>query len=206
MICPNCGAEMERHAFTHVCSFCGHVIAANETIRPTLKEKNDSRYYDYIAKNLSYIQQSPHIEIVENTDSFVCTSAKPFYPNDGHYALDNSIAFWWHAKVTKHGVAICLLMKSRHLNSCNHICFKVKDSVFTFKQDGELLDKLVFPMKLDDFLLLSKENTFEFDTNLSENAYQKKYDEFTTYTRRFYHLLLDSSKFRYALNTELLTD
>ena len=152
--CPNCGAEMERHAFTHVCSYCGYIHAGKETKRniPRGKTEDSSRFYDYISKHLQYIQQSPFVNIESKHDCYECISSKPFYANDGHYTLDKSLSFWWHAKVTKLGIAFNLLVKPKHTNSRNYLCIKEGRNVFSFKQKGEILDKLIFPMTLEDFL------------------------------------------------------
>ena len=208
MICPNCGAEMERHAFTHVCSYCGYIHAGKETKRniPRGKTEDSSRFYDYISKHLQYIQQSPFVDIEPKHDCYVCISSKPFYANDGHYTLDKSLSFWWHAKVTKLGIAFNLLVKPKHTNSRNYLCIKEGRNVFSFKQKGEILDKLIFPMTLEDFLFFCNLNNFELDTNLYDLAYQNNYQEFMTYTHRFYHIVIDVSKYRYSINIKLLTD
>lgn len=133
-------------------------------------------------------------------------SLKPFYPNDGHYNLDTSLAFWWYAKISKYSISVRLLVRPKRIHSSNRICVKAKGDVFSIKQNGESSGKLAFPMTLDDFLLICQEPACNFDTNMSDNADQNNYQEFTTYTRRFYHLLIDRSKYRYSLSTKLLTD
>lgn len=207
MICPNCGAEMERHAFTHVCPYCGTINAANETTRNrSQKIEDSSRFYDYISKQLHYIQQSPFVGIVQKQDCYECISSKPFYPNDGHYTIDASLSFWWHAKVTKLGITFNLLVKPHHTNSRNYLCIKERGKVFSFKQNGEMSDKLIFPMILDDFLFFCNLANFELDTNLYDLAHQNDYQEFVTYSRRFFNVVIDKTKYRYSINLKLLTD
>lgn len=155
---------------------------------------------------MQYIQQSPFVDIEPKHDCYVCISSKPFYANDGHYTLDKSLSFWWHAKVTKLGIAFNLLVKPKHTNSRNYLCIKEGRNVFSFKQKGEILDKLIFPMTLEDFLFFCNLNNFELDTNLYDLAYQNNYQEFMTYTHRFYHIVIDVSKYRYSINIKLLTD
>ena len=199
---------MERHAFTHVCSYCGYIHAGKETKRniPRGKTEYGSRFYDYISNNLQYIQQSSFVDIIQTKDCYECISSKPFYPNDGYYTIDKSLSFWWDAKVTKFGIAFDLLVKPQHTNSRNYLCIKEGRNVFSFKQKGEMSDKLIFPMTLDDFLFFCNLNNFELDTNLYELAYQNNYQEFMTYTHRFYHIVIDVSKYRYSINIKLLTD
>ncbi len=207
MTCPNCGAELERHAFTHVCSYCGTINVANETTRNRSKMIEDSsRFYDYISKHFQYIQQSPFVDITHKPDCYEFISSKPFYPNDGHYTLDKSLSFWWHAKITKHSIVFNLLVKPQHTNLQNYLCIKEGEKVFSFKQNGEMQDKLIFPMTLNDFLFFCHLNNFELDTNLYELACQNNYQEFMTYTRRFYNIVIDVSKYRYSINIKLLTD
>lgn len=173
MTCPNCGAEMERHAFTHVCSYCGNISAADETIRNRSKKNEDSfRFYDYISTHFQYIQQSPFVNIEPKKDCYECMSSKPYYANDGHYTLDKLLSFWWHAKVTKFGIAFNLLLKPHHTNSRNYLCIKERGKVFSFKQKGAISGKLFFLMALDDYLFFCNLNNFELDTNLYEFAYQ----------------------------------
>lgn len=207
MTCPNCGAEMEHHAFTHVCSYCGTINAANETTRNRSNKTEDStRFYDYIAKHMQYIQQSSFVDIIQKQDCYECISSKPFFANDGHYTLDKSLSFWWHAKITKLGIAFSLLVQSKQTNLQNYLCVKKGGNVFSFKQKGEISGKLVFPMTLDDFQLFCNLRNLELDTNLYELAYQNDYQEFMNYTHRFYHTIIDVSKYRYSINIKLLTD
>lgn len=208
MTCPNCGAEMERHAFTHVCSYCGYIQAGKETKRniPKGKTEDSPHFYDYISNNLQYIQQSPFVDITHKPDCYEFISSKPFYPNDGHYTLDKSISFLWHAKITKQGIVFNLLVKPRHSNSQNYLCIKEGEKVFSFKQKGEMSDKLIFPMTLDDFVFFCSLANFELDTNLSEFSHQNDYQEFVTYSRRFFNVVIDKTKYRYSINLRLLTD
>ena len=198
---------MERHAFTHVCSYCGNISAADEIIRNRPQKIEDTaRFYDYISKHLQYIQQSPFVNIESKQDCYECMSSKPFYANDGHYTLDKSLSFWWHAKVTEFGITFNLLVKPHHTNSRNYLCIKERGKVFSFKQKGETSGRLIFPMTLDDFLFFCNLNNFEFDTDLYDLAHQNDYQEFVTYTHRFYHIVIDVSKYRYSINEKLLTD
>ena len=142
MTCPNCGATLERHAFTHVCSYCGYVSATNEELQYGESEEINNSYYEYISNNLATIKQSPFVDIVQKQDCFECLSSKNFYPNDGHYMLDKKLSFLWHAKVTKQGICFNLLVKSEHTDAQNYICIKVREDVFTFKQQGEISNML----------------------------------------------------------------
>ena len=208
MTCPNCGAEMERHAFTHVCSYCGYIHAGKETKRniPRGKTEDSSRFYDYISKHLQYLQQSPFVDIEPKHDCYECISSKPFYANDGHYTLDKSLSFWWHAKITKLGIAFSLLVQSKQTNLQSYLCIKDGEKVFSFKQKGEMSGKLIFPMTLDDFVFFCSLANCELDTNLSEFSHQNDYQEFVTYSRRFFNVVIDKTKYRYSINLRLLTD
>ena len=207
MTCPNCGAEMERHAFTHLCPYCGTINVANKTTRNKSNQIEDSsRFYDYISKHLQYIQQSPFVDIISKHDCYECMSSKPFYANNGHYSIDKSLSFWWYAKVTKLGIAFNLLVQSKQTNLQNYLCFKKGVNVFSYKHKGELAGKLVFPMTLDDFLLFCNLRNLELETNLYDLSHQNDYQEFMIYTQRFYHTIIDLSKYRYSIKEKLLTD
>lgn len=199
---------MERHAFTHVCSYCGYIHAGKETKRniPRGKTEDSSRFYDYISKHLQYLQQSPFVDIEPKHDCYECISSKPFYANDGHYTLDKSLSFWWHAKITKLGIAFSLLVQSKQTNLQSYLCIKDGEKVFSFKQKGEMSGKLIFPMTLDDFVFFCSLANFELDTNLSEFSHQNDYQEFVTYSRRFFNVVIDKTKYRYSINLRLLTD
>ncbi len=206
MTCPNCGAEMERHAFTHVCSFCGSISVA-ERVMPVEKDSKDAtQVYKYIKRNLSAIQQNPHVDIKVFGDAFECISNKPFHPNDGHFTLVKTLSFWWYAKISKQGINIALLATMPHSAERNYICFKVKQDVITCSQSGEKLGKRCFPLTLTDFDLLCGTNDIQIDSNISDQMYSANYAEFTTYTRRFYNVILDMSKYRYSIEIKLLTD
>ncbi len=207
MICPNCGAIMEQHVFSYICSYCGCISKARDA--PARKEKGKEEnlhFYEYIFNNLPAIQRNLFVDIVQKQDYFECKSSKPFYPNDGHYTLDQTLAFWWYAKVTKQGINISLLVKTNHTDAQNHIYIKVGSNLFTFEQQGIYMGMLVFPMLLDDFLLFTTTSDFEIDTNMYDKACHNNYQEFVTYTRRFYNVVIDASKYRYSIDIKLLTD
>lgn len=209
MICPNCGAEMEMHAFTHVCLFCDTIIVQNETQSNSKyidEIKNSSRFYDYISSNFQTIEQSPFVKIINNQDCYECSSSKPFYPNDGQYTLDKELSLSWRAIISKQKISFLLLVKSQRTNPQNHICIKIGKNEFSFKQHKEEHGVKVFLMSLDDFILICNASDLAFDTNLYENAYKNDYQEFVTYSHRFYNTVLDKSKYRYAINMQLLTD
>ncbi|MBR4563920.1 MAG: hypothetical protein IKO26_05670 [Paludibacteraceae bacterium] len=206
MICPNCGAELEQHAFVHVCPYCGYISADN--IHNDKPKVDSGSYHPYknILGNLDTIQQSEFIELIQKADGYECISAKPFYPNDGHFHLDKSFELRWYARVTKHGFSIALLAKSRHADSQNHICIKTDKGVLALKQDGENRGYKVFPLIIDDFLYICTSSDIELDTNIYENAFQYDYEELVTYSCRFYHLIIDKDKYVYSLYQPLLID
>ena len=206
MTCPNCGAEMEQRAFMNVCSFCGSISVTERTL-PSLSKstKDEKQFYEYIKKNLSIIQQSQFVDIKDLGETFECVSSKPFYPNDGHYTLDKSISFWWYTKISKQGIKISLLVNAPHSTAQNFICINVGRAVLTLKQTEEILGKKSFSLTFADFDFLCSETDFQIDTNMSFSTCLD-YGEFATYTRRFYHIIIDKTKYRYSVNLKLLTD
>lgn len=206
MTCPNCGAEMEQRAFMYVCSFCGSISVAERVVPAQNKLKDASQYYKYIKRNLSSIQQNPHVDVKDLGDAFECVSSKPFYPNDGHFTLVKTLSFWWYAKISRQGINIALLAAMPHSAERNYICFKVKQEVITCSQSGEKLWKRCFPLTLTDFDLLCSTNDMQIDSNMYSQMYLANYGEFATYTRRFYNAILDMSKYRYSIDINLLTD
>ena len=206
MTCPNCGAELEQHAFMHVCPYCGHVSVDNIHKEKPKEDGGSYRPYKNILGNLDAIQQSEFIELMQKADEFECISAKPFYPNDGHFHLDKSFELRWFARVTKHSFSIALLAKSRHTDSQNHICIKTDKGVLALKQDGEYRGYKVFPLTIDDFLYICNSNNIELETNIYEPAHKKDYAELITYSHRFFHLIIDKEKYLYSIYQPLIID
>lgn len=206
MTCPNCGAEMEQRAFMYVCSFCGSISVAERAVPAQNKLKDASQYYKYIKRNLSSIQQNPHVDVEDLGDAFECVSNKPFHPNDGHFTLFKKLSFWWYARISIQGINIALLATMPHSAERNFICFKVKQEVVTCSQSGEKLGKRCFPLTLTDFDLLCASNDIQIDSNMLSQICPANYGEFTTYTRRFYNAILGMSKYRYTIDIKLLTD
>lgn len=206
MTCPNCGAEMEQRAFMYVCSFCGSISVAERVMSAQNKFIDALQYYKYIKRNLSSIQQNPHVDVKDLGDTFECVSNKPFHPNDGHFTLVKTLSFWWYAKISRQGIYIALLATMPHSAARNYICFKVKQEIITCSQSGEKLEKRCFPLTLADFDLLSASNDIQIDSNMLSQICPDNYGEFTTYTRRFYNAILDMSKYRYTIDIKLLTD
>ena len=198
---------MEQRAFMYVCSFCGSISVAERVAPAQNKLLTDaSQYYKYIKRNLSSIQQNPHVDVKDLGDMFECISNKPFHPNDGHFTLVKTLSFWWYAKISRQGIAIALLATMPHSAERNFICFKVKAEVITCSQSGEKIGKRCFPLALTDFDLLCSTSDIMIDSNMSGQRCPANYGEFVTYTRRFYNAILDMSKYRYAIDIRLLTD
>ncbi len=207
MTCPNCGAEMEQRAFMNVCSFCGSISVTERVLSSLSKSpKDEKQFYEYIKQNLSTLLQSPFVDIKDLGETFECVSAKPFYPNDGHYTLEKSLSFWWYAKISKQGIKISLLVNAPHSTARNFICIKVGSAVLNLKQAEEILGKKSFSLTYTDFDFLCSKTDFQIDTNMSSSFYPLDYGEFATFTRRFYHTVIDKIKYRYSINLKLLTD
>ena len=197
---------MEQRTFMCVCSFCGSISVAERVVPATKNTKDASHYYKYIERNLSSIQQNPHVDVKDLGEDFECVSRKPFYPNDGHFTLVKTLSFWWHAKISRQGINIALLATMPYGSERNHICFKVRKEVITCSQLGEKMGKRCFPLTLTDFDLLCSTNNIQIDSNMLSQMCPANYGEFATYARRFYNTILDMSKYRYAIDIRLLTD
>lgn len=203
MTCPNCGAEMERHAFTHVCPFCGY-ISPDETPKGKGSTNDNRSYspYENILNHLDAIKQSEFLELIQKTDCFECFSAKPFYPYDGHFNLDKSLEIHWYARVTKHSFSIFLLAKSYHSDIQNQIIIKANDDILTLKQNGECRGYSVFPLTIDDFLYICDSQSIELATIRTYS----NYDEFIIYSHRFFHFVIDNEKYLYSIYQPLIID
>lgn len=208
MICPSCGAEMEQRAFMHVCSFCGSIAVTEGRTLPAFSngQKNEQLFYEYIQQNLSAIRRSSFVDIKDSGEVFECVSAKPFFPNDGHYTIYKDLSFWCYAKIAKREISMALLVNTQHNAAHNFICIKVGRIVLTLKQAGELSGKKMFPLSFADFDFLCSANVFHIDTNMSVSAFPLDYTEFATYIRRFFHIVIDKTKYLYSINEKLLTD
>lgn len=201
MTCPNCGAEMERHAFTHVCPFCGSTcVAEGVASPPRFGQQQTTKFYEYIKRNISYIQNNNTIVYVKELyDGFEIISAQPFYPRKHDLSLDKTIAFWWYAKILKRGIDVQLLVQIKRTNTQNFISIKIQDEVIPLLNKGYLGEKLAFSMPYQDFDFLCKANEVTIDTNLWSCVHNNTYKDFVTYSRKFYNMVIDKEMYQYAI-------
>ena len=202
MTCPNCGAEMERHAFTHVCPFCSNICVAKGVTSPLRTgQQQTAKFYDYVQRNISYIQHhNAQVEFKELCDCFEFISAQPFYPRKQDLSLDKTIEFWWYAKILKRGIDVQLLVQTKRTNAHNFISIKIQDEVIPLLNKGYLGEKLEFSMPYQDFDFLCKANEINIDTNLWSCVHHNTYKDFVTYSRKFYNMVIDKEKYQYAMH------
>lgn len=208
MTCPNCGADLERRAFMFICSYCGSTIADNEHNRTTIQDEEEttSSFYDYVTRHYDYIQQSPFVNIQHNGRQIECTSAPPFYANDGHFHLDKTLGFCWRTYITPLGIRFALLAYSPNIMADSYLCFKIGDKTYKYNCDSTTAKEAVFSFTFDEFLMFCVVEDFELYTNICDSSINNSFHEFITYTRRFFHYVLNRNKFRYAIDVTLLTD
>ena len=116
MTCPNCGAELEQHAFVHVCPYCGTITQQNDSDADSVtkvihNDINNPEYYNYIKENISYIKsQSNFVSVTQDDDSYRIQTIKDFHPLERNYRLCNGIGVKWRALIDKSGIQLYLIV------------------------------------------------------------------------------------------------
>ncbi|MDD7528779.1 MAG: hypothetical protein PUK04_04865 [Bacteroidales bacterium] len=203
MTCPNCGAELEQHAFAHVCAFCGYISAKNmPNTSDSAQVYETLKYYEYIKKNIQYLKShSEFVSIKEDGTSYEIQCSKAFHPLDGQYQLYRDLEFRWKAIVNKEVIRLILLSKG--IKSCNGRIIATLDgeiNIMLQETSGTMdFDEYIVPYNDFEAICNSPTVTFAFNEQL-------KYDEFRIYTHRFYNFVFDRTKYFYAINQHLLTD
>ena len=192
---------MERHAFTHVCPFCDSIcVAEGVTFPPQIGQQQTAIFYDYIQRNISYIQHhNAQVEFRELYNGFGIIASHPFYPRKRDLSLDKTIAFWWYAKILKSGIDVQLLVQTQRTNPQNFISIKILDKVIPLPYKECLDEKLAFSMPYQDFDFLCKANEVIIDTNLWSCVHNNTYKDFVTYSRKFYNMVIDKEMYQYAI-------
>ncbi len=198
MICPNCGAEMEQHTITYVCSYCGHISQKEGCGGMYLQKIDRADLYEYIRNNISYIQSYPSlVTIKQDRTSYVIKCSKAFHPLDNEYRIYPKIELKWKALVAKDTFKLVLVVKGIQ-STQNHIVITLdNDSTIILRRN--LYDE--YAVSLNDFIFICNSEEFIFEPNE-----MFKYFEFRTYSHRFFNFIFDRTKYVYSVNQKLLTD
>lgn len=198
MTCPNCGAEMEKHAFAHVCSYCGSMLQTEGCYDVSSYERDTADSYDYITRNISYLSAHPEfISIKKDRSSYSIKCTKEFHPLNNEYRLYCGIGMYWKAIISREDIQLTLVIKGH--KSLNHsLAFEIDDSTFILLH-GNLQDE--YAISYSDFEAICNSEHIVLALN---EIY--KYDEFRTYSHRFYNFVFDRTKYLYSINQKLLTD
>ena len=203
MTCHNCGAEMERHAFVFVCSYCKSIISINDG-EDTLASNDiytsvcDSHFYTYIQKNITYLQSNSNsISITQDHDSYIIQTINEFHPLKNDYKLYSRIGLKWKAIIDRNGVKLSLVVTGID-ETDNKLCIIL---------DGDI-HLILFPLNSNEYLILYED--FLMFCNSESVVFLLKnklnFDEFITYSHRFYNLVFDRTRYKYSIYHKLLTD
>lgn len=204
MTCPNCGAELEQHAFVHVCPYCGTITQMNDSDADPVTNaihniNNNPEYYNYIKENISYIQsQSYFVSVTQDDDSYRIQTVKDFHPLERDYRLCDRIRLKWRALIDKSGIQLYLIVSGIDAKE-NKLCIILNDDIQLILSPSRPNEYLIL---YEDLITLCNSDKVE----LFANANKLHFDELITYSHRFYNLVFDRTKYKYAINQKLLTD
>lgn len=203
MTCHNCGAEMERHAFVFVCPYCKSIISINDGEETFASDYihnsvDNSHFYTYVQKNITYLQSnSNNISITRNNGSYIIQTIKEFHPLDKYYKLCNKFGLKWKAVIDKNGAKLSLIVTGTDKID-NNLCIILDEDIHLIlcpSNSGEYM------ILYDDFLMVCHSECIVF---LLKTALC--FDEFITYSHRFYNLVFDRTRYKYSIYHKLLTD
>ena len=203
MTCHNCGAEMERHAFVFVCSYCKSIISINDGEETFASDYihnsvDNSHFYTYVQKNITYLQSnSNNISITRNNGSYIIQTIKEFHPLDKHYKLCNKFGLKWKAVIDKNGAKLSLIVTGTDKID-NSLCIILDEDIHLILRP---LNSGEYMILYDDFLMVCHSECIVF---LLKTALC--FDEFITYSHRFYNLVFDRTRYKYSIYHKLLTD
>ena len=198
MICPNCGAEMEQHAFAHVCSYCGYMLLTERGVNVSLYERDTADSYNYITRNDSYLLAHPEfVSIKQDKTSYTIKCTKEFHPLNNEYRLYRGIGMYWKATISRDTIQLTLIVRGHKSLNCS-LAFALDNSTYILLH-GNPQDE--YAVSYTDFEAIC--NSERIVLALNEIC---KYDEFRTYSHRFYNFVFDRTKYLYSINQKLLTD
>lgn len=203
-ICPQCGAPLDQRTFVETCSFCGYVSMSSfdNNEEGVQVEFSPSEFFNYISRHLSYIQSECPVEIKKQGESYSIMDRGVFSPNDGRKVITD-IILRYYATITKDTFTLELVVESEHND---RPVFYIQTEVGRILAPKVVCKKgrSAITITYEEFLALCEAESLEVDTNLI--TIPLVWDELKTYSRRFYHSIMDRSKYVYSLRKELYTD
>ena len=203
-ICPQCGAPLDQHLFVQTCSFCGYVSAADEQPEKelTLEGPSPQERYDYIVRHLTYIRSECPVEVKQKDKAYLIRANHQFFPNDGKNTLE-TLPLRYVASFSKESFQLLLSLEAE-MDASPQLYFKVyEDRIIVpliIRKEGHYSFLLTFKQ----FAALCEAEEVVVDTNMSPGEYS--WDEFRTYSRRYYHSVIDRTRYRYSLHQTLYID
>ncbi len=204
MTCPNCGAELEQHAFVHVCPYCGTITQVNDSDADPVTSvihnaNNNPEFYNYIKENISYIQsQSNFVSVTQDDNSYRIQTVKDFHPLERDYRLYDKIGLKWKALIDKSGIQLYLVVSGIDAKE-NKLGIILNDDIRLILSPSRPNEYLIL---YEDLITLCNSDKVE----LFANADKLHFDELITYSHRFYNFVFDRTKYLYSINQKLLTD
>ena len=203
-ICPQCGAPLDQHLFVQTCSFCGYVsVSSSDNNEGDVQvEISPSELFNYISRHLSYIQSECPVVVKKQGEGYSINAKGVFSPNDSRKVITD-IILRYYATITKDTLTLELLIKSEHND---RPVFYIQTEVGRIFAPRVVCKKgrSAITVTYEQFLALCEAESLEVDTNLI--TIPLVWDELKTYSRRFYHSIMDRSKYVYSLRKELYTD
>ena len=203
-ICPNCGAPLIRHAFVETCPYCGYVSEALDGKigkEMDLVEVPPKERFSYVKRQLSYIQTECPVEVENKENAYYIRAKGVFSPNDGKKA-NTDLMLRYEACIAEDIFALKLLVESNHDNS-PIVYIKTDTTVFV---PDVIIEKgrNVIAVSTTMFCALCEAEDISVETNLILDPII--WNELKTYSRRFYHSIINRQRYLYSIHQKLIID
>lgn len=203
-ICPNCGAPLVRRSFIEMCLYCGYFTAVSSNIKADSTSSGDvspQERYVYFTRQLSYIQMDCPVEVIKVGDSYNVRAKGTFSPNDGKKMMTD-IILRYQANLAEDTFTLQLKIESKH-DEIPAVYIKTNSSVFI---PEVVLTKGYYTLMISDalFCSLCEADDIDVDTNLILTPLIWK--ELKTYSRRFYHSIINRQRYVYSVHQKLIID
>lgn len=202
--CPQCGAPLDQHLFVQTCSFCGYVSAAIEQPKTelALEEPSPQDRYDYIISHLTYIQSECPVEVKQRDKTYCIRANHSFSPKNGKSIL-KTLPLRYMASFAEESFRLLLSLEAE-VDVRPQLYFKVDENSIVVPLIIQKQQRYSFQLTFNQFAALCEAEELVVDTNMTPLEYS--WDEFKTYSRRYYHSVFDRTKYRYSLNQKLIID
>lgn len=203
-ICPQCGAPLDQHPFVQTCSYCGYVSVSSSGKEEGLVqvERSPRELFNYVTHHLTYIQSECPVVVKKQGEGYSIIAKGAFSPNNGRTVVPE-IILRYLATITKDTFLLELLIESEHIDMPYFFIQTEIGKVFALDVVYKR-GQYAISVSYEQFLALCDAEGLEVDTNLI--TIPLVWDELKTYSRRFYHSIMDRSKYVYSLRKGLYTD